>query len=92
MTEIKATKEILKMVISEINKKTHIEHIEIDVVASNDEFHIKNRFGNSYHSDKFYNIDFNLKSIKIFVEDILLPITRQVSVSKNMYEFLKNIL
>jgi len=51
--------------------------------------YIKNKFGNIYHSDKFYNIDFNLKSIKIFVEDILLLITRQVSVSKNMYEFLK---
>ena len=89
MTEIKAIKEILKMVIDEINKKTRIEHIEIDVDTSNDDFYIKNKFGNIYHSDKFYNIDFNLKSIKIFVEDILLLITRQVSVSKNMYEFLK---
>ena len=89
MTEIKALKEILKMVISEINKKTHIEHIEIDVVASNDEFYIMNKFGKSYHSDVYYKIDFSLKSIKKFVEDTLFLITKRVDFSKNMYEFLK---
>jgi len=88
MTEIKATKEILKMVISEINKKTHIEHIEIDDTGNSD-FYIMNKFGKSYHSDVYYKIDFSLKSIKKFVEDTLFLITKRVDFSKNMYEFLK---
>ena len=68
-------KEILKTVISEINKKTQIENLSTDFFVKEGDFYVYNKFGREIYSNKLENAAYDLETILIFIEEVTFSVT-----------------
>ena len=85
MTETKALTELLRIIVNEINEKTRIEKIAIRFIGGI-YFYIVNKFEKDIYTGKLDEIDFNLETIKNFIENSVYGVTTRASTLENIYQ------